>query len=108
LHHFPIRALGSYEVHVRSHVHDDPSGCLKEQLRLTKLIDHALAVAKQEIEDLHKRYKEQEQVIKDHDDLIIELLDEDDNSNNDSDDEGNNDGNGDGNDDSDDNIEEVP
>jgi hypothetical protein len=89
-------------------VHDDPSGRLKEQLRLTKLIDHALAVAKQEIKDLHKHYKEQEQVIKDHDDLIIELLDEDDNSNSDSDDEGNNDGNGDGNDDSDDNIEEVP
>jgi hypothetical protein len=97
-------------------VHDDPLGRLKEQVHLTKAMDHALVEAIQEIEDLHKRYEEQEQVIKDRDDLITELLDEDedpnDNSDNDSDDEGNDDGNdegnGDGNDDSDDNIEEVP
>jgi uncharacterized coiled-coil DUF342 family protein len=70
-------------------------------VRLTKAMYHALVEAIQEIEDLHKRYEEQEQVIKDCDDLIAELLDEakdsDDNSNNDSDDEGNNDGNGEGN-----------
>jgi hypothetical protein len=55
-------------------------------------------------------------VIKDRDDLIVELLDGDEDSNdksdNDSDDGGNNDGNdegnGDGNDGDDDNIEEVP
>jgi hypothetical protein len=78
-------------------------------------MDHALAEAIQEIEDLHKCYEEQEQVIKDRDDLIAELLDEDegsdDNSDHDSDDEGNrdgnNEGNGDGNDGGDDNIEEV-
>jgi hypothetical protein len=97
-------------------VHDDPTGHLKEQVRLTKAMDHALVEAIQEIEDLHKRYEEQEQVIKDRDDLIAELLDEyedsDDNSDNDSDDEGDNDGNdegiGDDNNGGDDNIEEVP
>jgi hypothetical protein len=97
-------------------VHNDPIGCLKEQVHLTKAMDHALMEAIQEIEDLPKHYEEQEQVIKDHDDLIAELPDEDedsdDNSNNNSDDEGNNDGNdegnGDGNDGGDDNIEEVP
>jgi hypothetical protein len=83
-------------------VHNDPTGCLKEQVHLTKAMDHALLEAIQGIEDLHKRYEEQEQMIKDHDDLIAELLDEDedsdDNSDNDSDDEGNNDGNGNGDD----------
>jgi hypothetical protein len=106
--HFPSKALRSSEVHVHSNVHDDPTGRLKEQVRLTK----ALVEAIQEIEDLHNSYEEQEQLIKDHDDLIVELLDEvedsDDNSDNDSDDEGNNEGNGDGNDGGDDNIEEVP
>jgi hypothetical protein len=109
-------ALRSSEVHVHSNVHDDPTGCLKEQVRLTKAMDHALIEGIQEIEDLHKRYEEQEQVIKDRDDFIAKLLDEDedsdDNSDNDSDDEGNNDGNnegnGDGNDGGDDNIEGVP
>jgi hypothetical protein len=87
-------------------VHDDPTGHLKEQVRLTKAMDHALVEAIQEIEDLHKRYEEQEQVIKDRDDLIAEMLDEDsdDNFDHDSDDEGN----GDGNDGGDDNIEEAP
>jgi hypothetical protein len=97
-------------------VHDDPSGCLKEQVHLTKAMDHALAEAIQKIEDLHKCYKEQEQVIKDHDDLITELLEEDedsdDNSDNDFDDEENDDrndeGNGDGNDGDYANMEEVP
>jgi hypothetical protein len=97
-------------------VHDDPSGRLKEQVHLTKAMDHALAEAIQEIEDLHNHYEEHEQVIKDCDDLIAELLDKDkdsdDNSDNDSDDEGNNDendeGNGNGNDGSDANMEEVP
>jgi hypothetical protein len=69
--------------------------------RLKKAMDHALVEAIPEIEDLHKRYKEQEQVIKDCDDLIAKLLDEDeyldDNSDNDSNDEGNNDGNDEGN-----------
>jgi hypothetical protein len=114
--HFPSKAIKSSEVHVHSNVHDDPAGRLKEQVRLTKAMDHALAEAIQEIEDLHKRYEEQWQVIKERDDLIAELLDEDedsdDNSDNDSDDEGNNDGNnegnGDGDDGSDGNIEEVP
>jgi hypothetical protein len=109
--HFPSKALGSSEVHVHFNVHDDPTRSLKEQVHLTKAMDHALAEAIQEIEDLHKRYEEQEQVIKDHDDLIAELLDEDedsdDNSDHDSDDEGNHEGNGDGNDGGDDNIEEV-
>jgi hypothetical protein len=97
-------------------VHDDPSGRLKEQVSLTKAMDHTLAVAIQEIKDLQKRYEELEQAIKDHDDLIAKLLDEaedsDDNSDNDSDDEANHDGNdernGDGNYRGDDNIEEVP
>jgi hypothetical protein len=113
--HFPSKALRSSEVHVHSNVHDDPTGHLKEHVHLTKVMDHALAEAIQEIEDLHKCYEEQEQVIKDRDDLIAELLDEDegsdDNSDHDSDDEGNrdgnNEGNGDGNDGGDDNIEEV-
>jgi hypothetical protein len=111
--HFPSKALRSSEVHVHSNVHDDPTRCLKEQVHLTKAMDLALVEAIQEIEDLHKRYKEQ--VIKNCDDLIIELLAEaegsDDNSDNDSDDEGNtngnDEGNGDGNDGGDDNIEEV-
>jgi hypothetical protein len=51
-------------------VHNDPSGCLKEQVRLTKAMDHALVEAIQEIEDLHRRYEEQEQVIKGRDNLI--------------------------------------
>jgi hypothetical protein len=110
--HFPSKALGSSEVHAHSHVHDDPLGCLKMQVCLTKAMDHALVEAIQEIKDLHKRYKEQEQVIKDHDDLITELLDEDEDSDDNSDDEGNNNGNdvgnGDGNDGGDDNIKEVP
>jgi hypothetical protein len=90
--------------------------CLKEQVHLTKAMDHALAKVIQEIKDLHNHYEEQEQVIKDCDDLITELLDEaeesNDNSDNDVDDEGNNDGNdeinSDGNDGSDDNTDEVP
>jgi hypothetical protein len=116
LRHFPSKALRSFEVHLHSNVHDDPMGCLKEQVCLTKAMDHALADAIQEIEDLHKSYKEQEEVIKDRDDMIAELLDEDEdldnNSDNDSYDEGNNDGNdevnGVGNIGDDDNIEEVP
>jgi hypothetical protein len=97
-------------------VHSDPSRHLKEQVHLTKAMDHGLVEAIQEIEDLHNCYEEQGQVIKDHDDVITEVLDEDedsdDNSDNDSDDEGNDDGNdegnGDGNDGGNDNIEEVP
>jgi hypothetical protein len=104
-------ALGSSDIHVQSNVHDDPSGCLKEQVRLTKAMDHALVEAIQEIEDLHKRYEEQEQVIKDRDDLIAELLDEDedsdDNFDNGPDDEGNDEGNGNGNNGSDASMEEV-
>jgi hypothetical protein len=112
--HFPSMALGSSEVHVHSNVHNNPTGRLKEQVRLTKAMNHALAEAIQESEDLHKCYEEQEQVIKDHDDLITKLLDKDsnDNFNHDSYDEGDDDGNdernGDGNDGGDDNIEEVP
>jgi hypothetical protein len=68
--HFPSKALRISEVHVHSYVHNDPSGCLKEQVRLTKAMDHALAEAIQEIEDLHRRYEEQEQVIKGRDNLI--------------------------------------
>jgi hypothetical protein len=92
-------------------VHDDPTGHLEEQVRLTMAMDHALVEAIQEIEDLHKRYEEEEHVIKDCDNLITELLDEDvdsdDNSDNDSND-GNDEGNGDGNNGGNDNIEEVP
>jgi hypothetical protein len=91
---------------------DDPTRRLKEQVRLTKAMNHALTEAIQEIMDLHKRYEEQEQVIKDRDDLIAEMPDEDedsdDNSDHDSDDEVNDEGNGDGNDGGDDNIEEAP
>jgi hypothetical protein len=91
---------------------DDPTRRLKEQVRLTKAMNHALTEAIQEIMDLHKRYEEQEQVIKDRDDLIAEMLDEDedsdDNSDHDSDDEVNDEGNGDGNDGGDDNTEEAP
>jgi hypothetical protein len=102
--------------HVHSNVHDDPTGCLKEQVHLTKAMDHALADAIQEIKDLQKHYKEQEQVIKDHDDLVTELLvedeDSDENSDHDYDYEGNHDGNDEGNGDGIDlvydNIEEVP
>jgi hypothetical protein len=114
--HFLSKALRSSKIHVHSNVHDNPSGCLKEQVRLTKAMDHALAEEIQEIEDLHKHYEEQEQVIKGRDDLIAEQLDEDEdsdgNSDNDSDNEGNDDendeGNGDGNDGSDANMEDVP
>jgi hypothetical protein len=91
---------------------DDPTRRLKEQVRLTKAMNHALTEAIQEIMDLHKRYEEQEQVIKDRDDLIAEMPDEDedsdDNSDHDSDDEVNDEGNGDGNDGGDDNTEEAP
>jgi hypothetical protein len=45
---------------------------------LTMAMDHALTEAMHEIEDLHKRCDEQERVIKDHDDLIAELLVEED------------------------------
>jgi hypothetical protein len=96
-HHFPSKILKSSKVHVHSNVHNDPSGRLKEQVHLTKAMDHPLAEAIQEIKDLHNRYEEHKQMIKDCDDLIAELLDKDkdsdDNSDNDSDDEGNNDEN---------------
>jgi hypothetical protein len=45
------------KVHVYSNVHDDLSGCLKEQVHLTKAMDDALMEAIQEIEDLYKHYK---------------------------------------------------
>jgi hypothetical protein len=110
--HFLSKLVGSSEVYVHFNVHDNPSGCLKEQVHLTKAMDHALAEAIQEIEDLHKHYEEQELVIKDRDNLIIELLDKDedsnDNSNNNSDDEGNDEGSGDGIDGSECNMDEVP
>jgi hypothetical protein len=95
-------------------VHEDPTRHLKEHVCLTKAMDHALPEVIQEIEDLHKRYEESEQVIKDGDDLITKLLDEGSNDNSDhdfddeGDDDGNDEGNGDGNDGGDDNIEEVP
>jgi hypothetical protein len=41
-------------------------------------MDHALAEAMHEIEELHRRYDEQERVIKDRDDLIVELMAEED------------------------------
>jgi hypothetical protein len=47
-------------------------------VRLTMAMDHALAEAMHEIEELHRRYDEQERVIKDRDDLIVELMAEED------------------------------
>jgi hypothetical protein len=41
---------------------------------LTMAMDHVQTEAMHEIEELHRCYDEQEQVIKDHDDLIAELL----------------------------------
>jgi hypothetical protein len=41
-------------------------------------MDHVLTKAMQEIEELHKHYDEQEQVIKDFDDFIAKLLAEED------------------------------
>jgi hypothetical protein len=38
------------------------------------VMDHALSEAMQEIEELYKHYDEQEQVIKDCDDFIVDLL----------------------------------
>jgi hypothetical protein len=47
-------------------------------VRLTMAMDRALAEAMHEIEELHRRYDEQERVIKDRDDLIVELMAEED------------------------------
>jgi hypothetical protein len=50
-------------------------------------MDHALTEAVHEIEELHRRYEEQERVVKDLDDLIAELMaevDSDDDSDSDS------------------------
>jgi uncharacterized coiled-coil protein SlyX len=48
-------------------------------VRLTMALDRALTEAMQEIEELHRLYDEQEQVIKDCDDFIAEILIEVDN-----------------------------
>jgi hypothetical protein len=48
-------------------------------VRLTMALDRALTEAMQEIEELHRLYDEQEQVIKDCDDFIAEMLIEVDN-----------------------------
>jgi hypothetical protein len=48
-------------------------------VRLTMVMDHALLEAMHQIEELHKCYDEQRQVIKDCDNFIAELLAEMDN-----------------------------
>jgi hypothetical protein len=57
-------------------------------------MDRALSEVMQDIEDLHKRYNEQEQVIKDRDNFIGELLNkiQSEDTNGDSNDDGDNDG----------------
>jgi hypothetical protein len=63
---------------VNDKVRNDPAGRLGEEVRLTMAMDHALTKAMHEIEELHRHYDEQERVIKDHDDLIVELMAEED------------------------------
>jgi hypothetical protein len=62
------------DIRVIEKVHSDPTGWLGKQVKLTMAMDHVLTEATWEIEELHMRYDEQEQVIKDRDDLIAELL----------------------------------
>jgi hypothetical protein len=62
------------DVYVNDKVHNDPTRQLGEQVRLTMAMDHALTEAMSEIEELHRRYDEQERVVKDRDDLIAELM----------------------------------
>jgi hypothetical protein len=75
-HHFLSKETDNSEVHVNDNVRDDPTRHLEEHVCLTMATDHALSEAMHEIEELHMHYDEQEQVIKDHDDFIGELLDE--------------------------------
>jgi hypothetical protein len=80
-------------------------------VRLTMAMDHTLTEAMHEIEELHSLYVEQERVIKDRNDLIVELMAEEDSENdNDSnfgpDYEGDN--NGGAEDDTEEDLEEVP
>jgi hypothetical protein len=43
---------------VNDKVHNDPSGRLGEQVRLTMAMDRVLTEAMREIEDVHKSYDE--------------------------------------------------
>jgi hypothetical protein len=63
---------------VNDKVRNDPTRQLREQVRLTMAMDRALTEAMHEIKELHRRYDEQERVIKDRDDLIAELMAEED------------------------------
>jgi hypothetical protein len=76
--HFLLKETDGSEACVNEKVHNDPTGRLGEQVQLTMAMDHALTEAMHEIEELHRRYDEQERVIKDRDDFIAELMAEED------------------------------
>jgi hypothetical protein len=77
-HHFLLKETDGLDVCVYDKVRNDSTGWLIEQVRLAMATDRALTEAMREIEELHKRCDEQEQVIKDRDDFIAELLAEED------------------------------
>jgi hypothetical protein len=71
-------------------------------------MDHALSEVMQEIEELHKHYDEQEQVIMDNDDFIVEMLAKINNEDSDSDPDYDGDDDGGADENSEEDLEEVP
>jgi hypothetical protein len=99
------------EARVNNKMHNDPTGRLGEQLRLSMAMDRALIEAMGEIEELCRRCDEQESMIKDRDDLIAALIieeDSDDDSDSDSVPDYKGDDNGGVEDDTEEDPEEVP
>jgi hypothetical protein len=76
--HFLFKEKDGSEVRLNDKVCNDPAERLGEQVRLTMAMDRTLTETMHEIEELHRRYDEQERVIKDRDVLIAELMAEED------------------------------
>jgi hypothetical protein len=106
--HFLLKVADDSEVHVNDNVRNNLTGQLREQVRLPMAMDHALSEVMLEIEELHKRYDKQEQVIMDNDDFIVEMLAKINNEDSDSDPDYDGDDDGGADENSEEDSEEVP
>jgi hypothetical protein len=57
-HHILLKEMDGSEVRVNDKLHNDPTGRLRQQVRLTMAMDRTLTEAVLEIEELHRCYDE--------------------------------------------------